>query len=231
MSFGHNLDLRIILTVFLLLMVLVSQTVASQDLSAAETAAGREDDELLGRIWDGVQQAQDRYAVGCGNLTEIRNSELLEQPLILRGKFCAAGATKFNLQYSEPHPIKLTFNEDYLNVSTGSDITVTEVFQIGRHVRRTQDYFSGEDSIHNIKKSFVVLVQESSEHYELKLVPKNGRFEKRVNYIVVKLDKERHLLHSLEVDGKSGVNSVFQIEITELNPELSEDTFLVYEPR
>ena len=76
----------------------------------------------------------------------------------------------------------------------------------------------------------LVLVQESSDYYELKLVPKNGRFEKRVNYIVVKLDKERHLLHSLEVDGKSGVNSLFQIEITELNPELSEDTFSVYEP-
>jgi len=48
--------------------------------------------------------------------------------------------------------------------------------------------------------------------------------------VIVKLGKDDFLLRSLEIDGKSGVNSVFTIQITALNLEISEDTFKVYRP-
>ena len=35
---------------------------------------------------------------------------------------------------------------------------------------------------------------------------------------------------SLEVDGKSGVNSVFVIDVTSMNPKIPKDTFEVYKP-
>ena len=48
-------------------------------------------DDLLTRIWDGVQQAQKKYTSGCGTITETRTSSLLVKPMVLRGKFCAEG--------------------------------------------------------------------------------------------------------------------------------------------
>ena len=44
---------------------------------------------------------------------------------------------------------------------------------------------------------------------------------------MVKLNKRDFLPRSLEVDGKSGVNSVFTFDITSVNVKLPEDTFEV----
>jgi outer membrane lipoprotein-sorting protein len=51
-----------------------------------------------------------------------------------------------------------------------------------------------------------------------------------MNYLIVKLDKKDFMLRSLEVDGKSGVNSVFVIDVSSVNPKLPADTFEVYKP-
>lgn len=216
-------------TALLFPVVLLAQS-AMPGVSHGSVAAKNEQDELLARIWRGVQHAQKEYATACGRITETRTSELLARPLVFRGTFCAEGMTTFNLQYDEPEQIRVRFNEDYLNVSTGPRGRSTEVFRIGHHVRGTQDYFSREQSIDNLEKNFVIAVREADEDYEMRLVPKTKRFRKRINHIVVKLRKDDFVLRSLEVDGKSGVNSVFTIQVTELNTKLSADIFRIYRP-
>ena len=187
-----------------------------------------ESDDLLSRIWDGVQQAQKKYTSFCGTITETRTSSLMVKPLVLRGKFCAEGTTRFALEYSEPAKIRIRYNENYLNVTSGDK---TEVLEVGSSVRRTQSYFSRENSIGNLKKNFTITVQEDSGDFEMKLVPRTDAFRRRLNYLVVKLNKRDFLLQSLEVDGKSGVNSVFVIDVNSLNPKIPAETFEVYKPQ
>ncbi len=67
-------------------------------------------DDLLNRIWDGVQQAQRKYTSGCGTITETRTSILMVKPMVLRGKFCAEGTARFALEYFEPAPLRIRFN-------------------------------------------------------------------------------------------------------------------------
>jgi outer membrane lipoprotein-sorting protein len=187
-------------------------------------------DDLLTRIWDGVQQAQKTFTSGCGTITETRTSSLMVRPMVLRGKFCAEGTTRFALEYFEPNPLRILFNENYLNVTTGGG-THTEVLEVGSSVRRAQSYFSRENSIGNLKKNFTITVYEDSGSYEMKLVPRSEAFRRRLNYLVVKLSKRDFLLRSLEVDGKSGVNSVFAIDVSSVNPKIPADTFEVYKPK
>jgi outer membrane lipoprotein-sorting protein len=205
----------------------------------AAQAAGRSDaqpaaqysdqsNELLNRIWDGVQQAQKKYTSSCGTITETRTSSLMARPLVLHGKFCAEGMTRFALEYSEPSKVRIRFNQDYLNVTVGDK---TEVLEVGSNVRRTQSYFSRENSIGNLQKNFTITVQEDSGDYAMKLVPRTDAFRRRLNYLVVKLEKKDFLLRSLEVDGKSGVNSVFVIDVNSLNPKIPAETFEVYKPK
>jgi hypothetical protein len=194
--------------------------------------ASGQDDALLQRVWDGVQAAQKKYTSACGTITETRTSALLTRPLIFHGKFCAEGMTHFSLEYTGAEPIRLRYNQDYLNVTTGhAGKTTTEVLQVGQHVRRTQAYFSHANSVQNLKKNFNVTLQEKSSAYEMKLVPRSGRFASRVNYVLVKLLKDSFLLRTLEVDGKSGVNSVFDIQITDINPKINDEVFSVYKPK
>jgi outer membrane lipoprotein-sorting protein len=185
-------------------------------------------DDLLTRIWDGVQQAQKKYTSWCGTITETRTSSLMARPMVLRGKFCAEGTTRFALEYSEPAPVRIRYNENYLNVTTGGN---TEVLEVGGNVRRAQSYFSRENSIANLKKNFTITVQEETADFEMKLVPRTDAFRRRLNYLVVKLDKQNFLLRSLEVDGTSGVNSVFVIDVNSLNPKIPAETFEVYKPK
>ncbi|MCL4488917.1 MAG: hypothetical protein M1570_12405 [Chloroflexi bacterium] len=137
---------------------------------------------------------------------------------------------RFFLEYSEPEIIRIRFNHDYLNVTTGNGKR-TEVFDVGGHVRRTQGYFSKENSIQNLKRTFAIDAHEDSRSYEMKLTPRTEAFRSRINYIVVKLAKQDFLLRALEVDGKNGVNSVFQIELTSLNAKPPQGVFDVYRPK
>ena len=188
----------------------------------------QQSNELLKRVWDGVQQAQKKYTSSCGTITETRTSSLMVRPLVLHGKFCAEGTTRFALEYSEPARMRIRYNENYLNVTTGDK---TEVVEVGSNVRRTQSYFSRENSIGNLKKNFIVTVKEESQDYEMKLVPRTDAYRRRLNSLAVKLDKKDFLLRSLEVDGKSGVNSVFVIDVSSLNPKIPPETFEVYKPQ
>jgi outer membrane lipoprotein-sorting protein len=184
-------------------------------------------DTLLTRVWDGVQQAQKKYTSSCGTIVETRTSSLMAKPLVLRGKFCAEGTARFELEYTEPARVRIRYNQNYLNVTTGDK---TDVLEVGSSVRRAQSYFSRESSIGNLKKNFTITVQEDNQDFAMKLVPRTDAFRHRLNYLVVKLDKRNFLLRSLEVDGKSGVNSVFVIDVNSLNPKIPAETFDVYKP-
>ncbi|MFZ1009546.1 MAG: outer membrane lipoprotein carrier protein LolA [Candidatus Sulfotelmatobacter sp.] len=189
--------------------------------------AGQPDD-LLSQVWNGIQQAQKKYTSMCGTITETRTSNLMVKPLVLRGKFCTEGTTRFALDYFEPSSMHIRFNENYINVTTDSN---TEVMEIGKSVRRAQSYFGRENSLGNLKKNFTVTVKEDGRDYQMKLVPRTNTFRDRLNSMVVKLDKKDCMLRSLEVDGKSGVNSVFVIDVNSINPKIPADMFEVYKPK
>ena len=150
------------------------------------------------------------------------------KPMVLRGKFCAEGLNRFALEYSEPSKVRIRYNDNFLNITTGDR---TEVMEVGGNVRRAQSYFSRETSIENLKKNFTITVKEESGDYEMKLVPRTDNFRHRLNYLVVKLDKRDFLPRSLEVSGKSGVDSVFAIDANSLNPKIPADTFEIYKPK
>ena len=189
--------------------------------------AGQPED-LLSRVWNGIQQAQKTYTSMCGTITETRTSDLMVKPMVLHGKFCSEGTTKFALDYFEPSTMRIRYNENYLNVTAGSNTQVTE---IGKKVHRAHSYFGGANSLPNVRKNFQITVKEDAQDYQMKLVPRTNAFRDKLNYMIVTLDKHNFLLRSLEVDGKSGVNSVFDINVNSTNAKIPADMFEVYKPK
>lgn len=186
-------------------------------------------DDMLTRVWAGVQQAQNKFKTGCGTVTETRTSRLMVKPMVLHGKFCAQGTGLFTLEYFEPNPIRLRFNENYLNVT--ADGGKTEIMEVGSSVRRVQSSFSQENSLETLKKNFDITVKDEGRDYEMRLASRSEVFRRRLNYMVVKLSKREFLPRSLEVDGKSGVNSVFAIDITSVNVKIPAESFEVIKPK
>src|ERR1019366_4471496 len=164
---------------------------------------GAQDADLMTTVWNGVQRAQQEFTSGCGKIVETRTSLLLARPMVFRGKFCAAGMDRFALEYTEPEPVRILFNKDYLNVTTDGG-RKTEVMDVGGNVRRTQAYFSRDKSLGNLKKNFEIAVSREPGLYVMKMVPRTESFRRKIAQIVVKLDAAKFLLRSLEVNGKSG---------------------------
>lgn len=186
-------------------------------------------DDLLTRIWTGEQQAQAKFTTACGTVTEVRTSKLMVKPLVLHGKFCAEGSNRFMLEYFEPNPMRIRLSEGYVNVT--ADGGKTQVMDIGNDIRRVQSSFLGPKSMENLKKDYTITTQENSLDFEMKLIPRSESLRHRFNYLVVKLNKKDFLPRSLEVDGKSGVNSLFTFDVTSTNIKLPEDTFEVQKTR
>ena len=191
---------------------------------------GAQEGDLLTTIWNGVQRAQKENTSGCGKIVETRTSRLLARPMVFRGKFCAEGLERFSLEYTEPEPVRILFNKDYLNVTTDGG-RKTEVMDVGGNVRRTQAYFSHDNSLANLRKNFEIALSREPGLYVMKMAPRTESFRRKISQIVVKLDATQFLLRSLEVDGTSGVNSVFRIEMTSLNTKIPAGTFDVYRPK
>lgn len=181
--------------------------------------------DLLAKIWGGVQRAQDKTQTACGNLVETRSSALMTKPMTLRGKFCAEGLTHFWLEYTTPISLRIRFNTDYLNIVTAGG--TTEVLKIGSGVRRAQAAFSREKSIAGLKKNFYIEAEENAREYEMKFTPRSEAFRRRLNYLAIRLNKQDFLPRLIEVDGKNGVHSAYAIEITAVNSKLPAQIFEV----
>jgi hypothetical protein len=185
--------------------------------------------ELIDRVWQGVRQAEQVQRTGCGTLAETRVSPLLARPLVLRGRFCAAGVERFLVEYGRPEATRVVYNGGTLNVSTDGGKR-TEVLDVSGAVRRAQRYFSGPGSSGNLERDFKVTVAEKDDRYALVLLPVSGRIAGRVKRVAVELGKRDFLPRRIEIDGKSGVDSVFEIEIDRLNEPLDERVFRVIRP-
>jgi hypothetical protein len=183
---------------------------------------------LLERVLAGVEQAEQAHPTACGTLTETRSSPLLSRPLRLQGSFCTAGTDRFRVEYRGERPARVVYNRGTLNVS--ADGKRTEVMEVGSSVRRAQSYFSGKDASKNLQRDFSITVSLKADRYALLMRPVSGRIARRVTRVAVELGRDDFLPRRIEIDGKSGVNSVFDIRIETLDQPLDEEEFRVYRP-
>lgn len=194
--------------------------------SPSPTAASR---QLLDQVWRGVGQAEQAHQTSCGTLTETRASRLLARPLVLNARFCTAGLDRFRVEYQGPDRTRVIYNGGTLNVSTGGQ-QHTEVLDVAAAVKRAQRYFAGPDATRSLERDFSITVAEKDDRYTLLLLPVSGRIARRVTRVAVELGQRDFLPRRIEIDGRSGVNSVFEIQIERLNETLDESLFRVHLP-
>ena len=148
---------------------------------------------------------------------------------MLHGKFCAEGTDRFMLEYFQPNPMKILLNGDALSISTAGG--KTQVMNIGKDIRHVQVSLSGKNSIEVLQKDFTIALQENSQDFVMKLVPRTSSLRRRLNYMIVSLNKQNFLPRAVEVDGKNGVNSVLTIHMTTMNKKLPENILKEIQPK
>jgi outer membrane lipoprotein-sorting protein len=165
----------------------------------------------------------------CGRLTETRTSALLARPLALQATFCVQGTTGFRISYSEPESITIVYRDKYVNVVHGRERR-TEAFEAGAGVARAVEYFGPSASVDRITRDFHVDAAQGPGSYELRMTPTTGRFKARVGSIVATFDARDFRITRLEIAGRNGVTSVFDIRIEQVDVPLDPATFTLYRP-
>ena len=189
-----------------------------------------EEDKLFRQIWEKLEKLKQEYHSCQGMITEIRDSPLFQEPVQFEGKFYVKNPDRFCLEYSKPEIVQIIFNKDYVNITLMDDMLKTEVFNAKNQVKRARNYFSGKDSYENLTRDFIVSVTEYPKDYEIRMLPQGRRIKKKINYILIWLDKESYYLKKLEVEGKNGVKSIYIIDSIKVNSNLDEKTFQIYRP-
>jgi hypothetical protein len=147
----------------------------------------------------------------------------------MHGTFCAGGVDLFRVEYAGPQPARVIYNRGVLNVSTDGGKR-TEALDVARAVERAQRYFAGPHAPENLERDFSITVAAAGDRYALTLHPVSGLIARRVKRVAVELGRLDFLPRRIEIDGKSGVNSVFEIRIEKLDAPVDEDQFRVYRP-
>lgn len=182
--------------------------------------------DLTPRVWAGVQRAQQHETIE-GELTETRTSSLLARPMVLRGTFAVQGTTAFRLDYTTPPRMTIVYQRGYVNVTMGRQ---TEAFEAGSGVARAMSYFGKPDSLENLKRDFATTVLEAGGSYVLRMEPLAGRFKSRTGPIVATFRADDFTITRLEINGRSGVKSVFDIRIRKVDGALDPAMFSLYRP-
>lgn len=183
-------------------------------------------EDLTQRVWEGVQRAQ-RHETIEGDLIETRTSPLLARPMVLRGTFAVQGTSAFLVEYTTPHRMKIVYQRGYVNVTTGRQ---TDAFESGSGVARALSYLGKPDSLDNFRRDFATTAEEVGGAYVLRMEPVAGRFKSRTGPIVATFRADDFAITRLEINGRSGVKSVFDIRIRRMDARLDPKIFDLYRP-
>ena len=88
------------------------------------------------------------------------------------------------------------------------------MLDVGSAVRRAQRYFAGPRASENLERDFSITGRpRRATATRLQLLPVSGRIAGRVRSVAVELGKDDFLPRRIEIEGKSGVDSTFEIRV------------------
>lgn len=206
-------------------------TAASAAPSTEVVPDPRRDDlkaeERLNVLVERVRFEHDRLDTLEAQFTQIKQSELLIEPVEARGVFSFAAPDQVRWEYQEPDPISLLIEGDVMT-TWYKDIAQAEKIFVGKHSQRVLEYLGASSSMGKLLEYFDVVMRtpnDLSKPFHLELTPRFARVEKRVREMEIWIHPELYLPVRLRyVEGNGDVT---EYDFTELkvNAALPDDRF------
>lgn len=184
-------------------------------------------DERLSVLVERVRFEHDRMNTLEARFRQVKESELLLEPVEARGVFSFAAPDQVRWEYQEPDPISLLIDGDIMT-TWYKDIDQAEKIHVGKHSQRILEYLGASSSMSRLLEYFDVVLRTPNDvtrPFHLQLTPRFARVEKRVREMEIWIDPELYLPVRLRyVEGNGDVT---EYDFTELkvNAALPEDRF------
>ena len=214
----------------LLALIALSLTVPGSP-GAAEMTSSAEIDALSGgdklhALLDAVVERQ-RSAEGMrARFTQVKRSDLLLEPAVSTGTFSYLAPEKVRWDYAEPEPMVVLFDQDEITTYHPRQERA-EVVEIAARHRRFVSVLAGTQPLDDLAESFSITLSDrgAPAPYTLTLEPIHRVISRRLEKVVLQIDRELMLPVVVQVDEADGDSTRYEFEELEVDPGLDEELF------
>ena len=178
---------------------------------------------LLRRFQAKGQDVQSMEA----EFTQRKESALLLEPQVSTGQFSFVAPDRVRWEYLEPNPISMTIVEGEM-LTWYRDLDQAEMMVIDSQAERILAYVGAGSSIRELLQYFDVSLRVASDPtapYQLELLPRYPRVEKRLRQLNVWIDSESFLVTQLRYVEPDGDVTQYEFGDFVVNSEVPENRF------
>lgn len=187
----------------------------------AELSGGAKLDALIAE----VSQRQKSLGSLRARFVQVKESELLAEPVEATGTLSFAAPDRVRWDYAAPQPMVIVV-ADGLLTTYHPELARAEVVKVSRGQRRLVGIIAGSQSLEDIRSRFrISLADRADEPYHLTLEPATMAVKRRLDEIRIDIDRELLLPVTVEYLEADGDRTRYDFSAMELNPSVDEAVF------
>lgn len=174
-----------------------------------------------------IRFEHDRLATLEASFTQLKESELLIEPVEAHGVFSFAAPDRVRWEYLAPDPISMLIEGDVLT-TWYKDIAQAEKIYVGKHSQRVLEYLGASSSLSQLLEYFDVRLhspKDAAKPFHLELTPRFARIEKRVREMEIWLHPELYLPIRLRYVEGNGDLTEYDFSELKVNTGIPDDRF------
>jgi outer membrane lipoprotein carrier protein len=192
------------------------------DLSAFEGG------DRVTALIDGVVARQRSLRSLRADFVQEKRSALLLEPVHSSGEFAYLAPDRVRWDYQKPETMVVVFSDD--NVTTyHPGQRRAERVRVSRRDRRFVKVLAGRLPLDELTSYFSISLADSgaSEPYRLRLTPNRGSLRKKLESLLVEVDRELLLPVTVEYNEADGDSTRYEFHRLELDPPFEDSRFLL----
>ncbi len=212
--------------------VLVGLAVPSPSAPSANEIPDPRQEDLKGEdrlavLVERVRFEHDRLDTLEARFTQLKESELLSEPIEAHGVFSFAAPDRVRWEYLEPDPISMLIQGDVMT-TWYKDIAQAEKIYVGKQSQRVLEYLGASSSVSRLLEYFDVRLRtpkDLSKPFHLELKPRFARVERRVREMEIWIHPDHYLPIKLRYVEGNGDLTVYDFTDLRVNSTLPDDRF------
>jgi outer membrane lipoprotein carrier protein len=188
-------------------------------------------DDLVGAdkvhaLIDGIVARQRALTSMRAQFVQHKASSLLLEPMESRGEFRFRAPDRVRWDYVEPEPMVVLFSADVLT-TFHPERKLAERVKLSKRHRRFVRVLAGTQPLDELTTNFSVTLRDSGAPapYRLVLEPTHAMIKKRLESVVLEVDRELLLPTIVEYHERDGDSTRYEFSSLELNPQLEASLF------
>jgi outer membrane lipoprotein carrier protein len=213
------------------LVVVVSGVLVACGVTAAVGVASEAIDSLRGPdkldalIAEVVQRQRDLQSLRA-DFKQFKTSDMLLEPLESRGEFEFVAPDRVRWDYASPDPMIVVFADDILTTYHPEQRRAERIKVADRHQRLVRA-LAGTQPLDELASQFAIALEDrgAPAPYRLTLTPTHRALKKRLQEVVIDVDRQLLLPVTVEYRGAEGDVTRYEFRDLQLDPAIELSRF------